>query len=99
MNIKFKNGVTLETNNPTEQKVVKSDGSSGWILAFSVYTPMTSVTADGIFTTDNISEISVLDTEGEVEQTITGYEKISSLIIRYSNSAESRADVQLTKDL
>ena len=99
MNIKFKNGVTMETNNPTEQKVVKSDGSSGWIMAFSVYTPMTSATADEIFTVDNISEISVLDEGGNAEQTITGYEKISSLIIRYSNSATSRADVQLTKDL
>ena len=99
MDIKLKNGTTVETSNPTEQKVVKSDGTSGWIFAFSVYTPMTSVTADEIFTADNISSISVLNSDGIIEQTITGYEKISSLIIRYSNSAVARTDVQLTKDL
>ncbi len=98
MTIKLKNGASVEVSNPMEQKVVKSDGSTGWILAFSVHSTMTSTMADEIFTEDNITELVMLD-EGGTEQLITGYEKVSSLIIRYANGSGARTDVQITKGL
>lgn len=99
MIIKLKSGAVAEVSNPVEQKVVKSDGSTGWILAFSIYSPMTSTMADEIFTEENITELAMLDEEEKTEQLITGYEKISSLIIRYANGSGARTDVQITKGL
>lgn len=95
MKITLKNGKTIEVSNPREQKVFRANGEDGWIITFSILTPMTSNELDELITLDNISEMTM----SETEVTIVGYNKISMLTIRYSSDGNSVVDVQLTKGL
>lgn len=98
MIIKFKDGKSVETTNPTEQKVFKSNGDTGWIIAFSILTPMTSTELDLLLTEDNIGEI-VLTKSDESEISIAGYDKLTMLTVRYSNDTNATIDVQMSKGL
>lgn len=99
MKIKFGDGSVVEVSSPREQKVEKSDGTSGWMLSFTVLSPITSTQADLIFSDGNISNMTVFDSDAESGQIITGYHKISNITIRYGTNGTSSADVQLTKNL
>ena len=99
MKIKFDDGSVVEVSSPREQKVEKSDGTSGWLLSFTVLSPITSTQADLIFSDDNISNMTVFDSVSESGQIIAGYHKISNITIRYGTNGISSADVQLTMNL
>lgn len=97
MQMRFTNGESCESSNPTEQKVFKKNGESGWVMAFSILTPMSSTELDAILTEDNISEIAI--TDGTNERTIIGYDKITMVTVRYSDNINSVIDVQISKGL
>lgn len=97
MQMRFLNKESCETSNPTEQKVFKKNGESGWVMAFSILTPMSSTELDVILTENNISEITLGD--GTNEKTISGYDKITMVTVRYSDNISSVVDVQISKGL
>ena len=97
MQMQFLNKESCETSNPTEQKIFKKNGESGWVMAFSILTPMSSTELDEILTDDNISEITISD--GTNEKTILGYDKLTMVTVRYSDNISSVIDVQLSKGL
>jgi len=97
MKMTFSNGEICESSNPTEQKVFKKNGESGWVMAFSILTPMSSTELDEILTEDNISEITISD--GTNEKTILGYDKITMVTVRYSDNISSVIDVQVSKGI
>ena len=106
MKMTLKNGTMLETSNPVEQKLFKQlGGTTGWVMNITIHTPMTSVEADALLTPDNISalQLSVPATEEGAEEKepviITGYDKVSSLMVRYSKDLSSTVDVQLSKGI
>lgn len=97
MQMRFLNKENCETSNPTEQKVFKKNGESGWVMAFSILTPMSSTELDEVLTENNISEITLSD--GTNEKAIYGYDKITMVTVRYSDNITSVIDVQLSKGL
>ena len=98
MQIKFNDGSLVETTNPTEQKVFKSNGDTGWIIAFSITTPMTSTELDKLLTEENISAITLMNNE-TAAAVIEGYDKVTMVTIRYTSDVTSNIDVQMSKGL
>jgi hypothetical protein len=98
MLIKFNNGTQVETTNPTEQKVFKSNGESGWIITFSITTPMTSTQLDELLTGENISLLTLMNGETS-SAVIEGYDKVTMVTIRYTSDVTSNIDVQMSKGL
>lgn len=107
MKVKFKNGTETEVLNPTEQKLFKNGSPAGWICTFSLTgntdtdvsdtaDTLDADTLDAILTEENISKIQFLSDKGGLISETANYEKIASVIIRYSE-AGGRADIQLTK--
>lgn len=100
MKIKFKNvEKKFKANFMTEQRVIRDGTAIGWVSMISLSDE--SVTAqelENILIADNISEISCIgeDTETPILNTITGYEKVTSCVVKYTGT-KTTAEIQLTK--
>lgn len=95
MYIKF-NGI--ETNftftSAIEQKLYKQGESNGWLLSLGISGNFTAQELDSKLNAESIGTITLV---GETEQTvISGYEKITSCVVRYSEN-KTTAEIQLTK--
>lgn len=99
MNIRFKNVETYyNVKSLTEQKIRTAD-SIGWALNATIEGNFNSDTIEKILSSNNIKEITVISeaTEGtHTETTITGYDKISSCLIRHRDTTDF-LEFQLTK--
>lgn len=96
MQVKFKDGQTFNCSTPTEQKIFKSGTMAGWILIFPLLCDMTSEDVDALLTEENISELTF--TSEETEFSLSGYNKISSTVIKYSTEKEkTRIEIHLIK--
>lgn len=108
MKVKFKDGTEKNCTAPIEQKVFRNSEAAGWILMFSLTGEISSAELDAFLNTDNIGTLKFISdnpTYAEDENVfasvdITGYEKISSSVIRYAEDVDnSRTEIQLTKGL
>lgn len=101
MKVQFKDGTIKACLTPTEQKVFRSGTDAGWILSVSVVCDITSDELDKLITADNISELTFTseDETGTVKTiSLSGYDKVSSAIIHYSEEQEkTKVDIRLTK--
>lgn len=95
MNVKFKNSeATYECTEPTEQKVYRAGVATGWILVFGVRENLTSADVDVLLADDGISEM--VFTSGENSYILSGYDKVSSCVVRYREDSTS-VELQFTK--
>lgn len=107
MKIKFKNGKKMRCTTPVEQKIFKTVGDKtihiGWVLNIKIINTLTSDDIDDIFKPENISQLDFFSDNDEAEKlifTLTGYDKITSSVIHYSeNENESNVEIQLSKGL
>lgn len=106
MKVKFENGITKNCAAPMEQKIFKNTGSGtvgiGWVLMLKLTGGVTSSDIDSIMTANNTSTLEFLTEDDNGDETtlftLTGYGKITSSIIHYSeNAASAYAEIQLTK--
>ena len=109
MNVKFKNGTVKTCASPTEQKIVKAGVDAGWLLSFYLICDITSDEVDALLIPNNISELTFtseekLITEGETNTqepkvfTLSGYDKVSSTVIRYSEDKDkTKVEIQLIR--
>ncbi len=99
MKVKFKDETLKNCNAPVEQKVFRGGVPTGWILVLTLTGNNTSAEVDSLLTEENISELTFVADETETTLfTITGYDKISSSMIRYAESvSDIRVEIQLTK--
>ena len=96
MFIKFKgNDTEFTTTAIIEQKLYKQGVSIGWLLTLHLSGDFTAQYVDDMLTEESISEITLVG-ENEKTTTITGYEKSTSCVVRYSND-NTTAEIQLTK--
>lgn len=98
MKVRFKNGTVYECSNPIEQKIFKGGEPSGWICSLTFDNNLNSAEIDNTVTAENVSEMVFLSETDEVAVSLTGYEKLTSAIIRHSAEG-TRADIQLTKGI
>lgn len=96
MNITFKNSNTpYEVFNPIEKKAFKGD-ITGWLMSFVIKGDFASSNeVDALLSQDNISEFKLID--GDKERTVTGYEKVISAAIHYTENDSVIVEVQLSK--
>lgn len=103
MKVRFKDGTVKNCGTPTEQKFFKADGNSGWVLCFSLMDNMTSTEADEIITPENVSDLSFISEDENGKETtihISGYERISSTMIRHSEEKDNtKIDIQVAKEV
>lgn len=106
MKVKFENGVTKKCSAPLEQKLFRNiDGETvgvGWILMLKLTGGVTSADIDSVMTANNTSTLEFLTEDDSGEETtlfsLTGYRKITSSIVHYSEDTSSAyAEIQLTK--
>ncbi len=98
MKITFKNGAAYEAQSLLEQKVFNSN-ASGWVVGFSFSGNLNSQSLDELLTAENISQLTVTG-EGEAATTIlTGYEKVTSAVIRHTAPSSAIVEVQFSKGL
>lgn len=96
MFIKLKgNEEKLTTTSIIEQKLFKQGTSIGWLLSIHLKGDFGANDIDGMLTTEGISEITLVG-ETEKPTIITGYDKITSCVVRYSEE-NTTAEIQLTK--
>ena len=96
MNVKFKDGTIFNCSTPTEQKIFKAESPAGWILGFYLIYDITSVDIDKLLTDNNISELTFTSEENKF--ILSGYNRVSSVIIRHSTEKEkSKVEIQLIK--
>lgn len=98
MKITFKNGNEYEVQSLLEQKVFNSN-SSGWVVGFSFSGNLNSQSLDELLTAENISLLTVTDTDGAATTVLTGYEKVTSAVIRHTAPSSAIIEVQFSKDL
>ncbi len=98
MRIRLKNGTEKSCTNPVEQKVFRAGAAAGWLCSFGFKENITSTELDEILTDDNISELTFCNDASEELFTITGYTKVTSTVIRYSEAA-TEIEVQFSKGL
>ncbi len=96
MKAKFNDGTTVNCTSPVEQKLYRSGASVGWMCSFRLTDTLTSNDIDTVLTEDNISKIIFVDDGGNELFEIEGYTKLSSVIIRYSESGAA-VEIQLSK--
>jgi hypothetical protein len=96
MKVQLKNGTIVGCSNPIEQKVFKGGESAGWICSLTFTDNLNSTEIDNLVTSENMSEMTFLNDENETVVTLTGYEKLTSAIIRHS-AEKTSVDIQLTK--
>ena len=96
MFIKFK-GVdkTITASSIIEQKLQKQGVANGWLLSLNISGDFTAQELDGILTEESIGEITLVG-ETEENTVISGYEKITSCVVRYTED-KNTAEVNLTK--
>ena len=96
MNITFKNSNTpYEVFNPIEKKAFKGD-VTGWLMSFVIKGDFASSNeVDALLSQDNISEFKLID--NDKERTVTGYEKVISAAIHYTENDSVIIEVQLSK--
>lgn len=96
MFIKLKGNETeLTTTSIIEQKLFRQGESVGWLLSINLKGNFNAKDIDGILTTESIGEITLVG-EAEKPTIITGYNKITSCVVRYSEE-NTTAEIQLTK--
>ena len=95
MKIKFADNPELSCNNPTEQKLYKDGTHYGWLFMVSIYTNKSSSEIDTLLSNANIATITIETEAGETVSTITGYTKVTNVIIKYSDT--NVVDIQITK--
>ena len=96
MFIKLKgNDKEFTTTSIIEQKLYKQGVSVGWLLSLNLSGDFTAESIDGDLTEEGISEITIVG-ENEHTNTITGYERITSCVVRYSDG-QTTAEIQVTK--
>lgn len=99
MKIAFKNGSEYEVQNLLEQKVF-NNASSGWVIGFTFTANVNSSSLDNLLSSDNISQLTVKDDEDtENTMTVSGYEKVSSAVIRHATATSAIVEVQFSKGL
>ena len=96
MFVKFKDGTTRDCANPTEQKIFKSGDAAGWMCALVITQDMASDEADAVITPENVSELTFCSDEGNTLFTLTGYEKITTTVIRHS-AGSATVEIQMLK--
>lgn len=96
MFIKLKGKDTeITTTSIIEQKLYKQGESAGWLLSLNLSGYFTAQEVDGMFDKESISEITLCGETAE-NTVISGYEKVTSCVVRYSDDV-STAEVQLVK--
>lgn len=96
MFIKFKGKETeLTTTSVIEQKIYKQGVASGWLLSLHLSGDFTAQDVDSLLTDESISEITLVGETGE-NTIISGYEKVTSCVVRYSQESNV-AEIQLVK--
>ena len=96
MLVKFKDGTKLKCTCPAEQKIFKNGEAAGWLCAFTLSGVISSSEIDTLVTPDNISELVFCDGNEKELFSIGGYAKVSSVVVRYSETSGS-AEIQLSK--
>lgn len=103
MFVKFKNSelklTTSGTTGAMEQKLFKQGESVGWLLSLSLTDDISADDLDALLVKENICDIALYATDEEkAEPTthFTGYEKVTSCIIRYTES-KNTVEIQLAK--
>ena len=100
MKVKFKNvEKEFKASYMTEQRVIRDGTTIGWVSMISLSDEsITAQELDNILIPDNISEISCIgeDFETPIVNTITGYEKVTSCVVKYTSS-KTTAEIQMTK--
>ena len=100
MKVKFKDGTIVECSTPTEQKVFRAGESAGWILSFALIGNITSTEVDAMISNENIADLT-FESQGENDTVntilLSGYNKVSSAIIRHDDNEKSRVELHLTK--
>lgn len=98
MKIEFKNGSSYDAQNLLEQKVFNSN-SSGWVVGFSFSGNLNSQSLDELLTAENISQLTIIDTDETTSTILTGYEKVTSAVIRHTAPSAAIIEVQFSKGL
>lgn len=99
MKIAFKNGNEYEVQNLLEQKVF-NNASSGWVIGFTFTANLNSSTLDSLLTAENISQLIIKDDETtENSTTVSGYDKVTSAVIRHATATSAIIEVQFSKGL
>lgn len=99
MKIAFKNGNEYEVQNLLEQKVF-NNASSGWVIGFTFTANLNSSTLDSLLTAENISQLIIKDDEStENSTTVSGYDKVTSAVIRHATATSAIIEVQFSKGL
>lgn len=93
MDMKFKNGATVNIEGLTEQRVGRTNFS--WVMMFSIKTQITKEDLELLLTEDNISELEIMD--GVNSKIITGYNTVVVATMRYLNDLTTIVEVQLRK--
>lgn len=100
MQVKFKDGEIRGCTTPTEQKIFSNNEGIGWLLSFSIKGAATSNNIDDILFTENISELTFLDEDGNELFVVNSYNKITSVVVRYSEKVtDTRVDIQIRKNI
>ena len=102
MKVKFKDGTMIDCSTPTEQKVFRAGEAAGWVLSFALIGNMTSTEVDKTISNENIVDLMFeFESEGEngTANTIllSGYNRVSSAIIKYDDKENSRVELVFTK--
>lgn len=96
MFIKLKGKDTeLTTTSIIEQKLYKQGEGTGWLLSLNLSGDFTAQEIDAMLDKESISEITLVG-ENENNTVISGYEKVTSCVVRYSED-KSVAEIQLIK--
>lgn len=96
MFIKLKgNDKEFTTTSIIEQKLYKQGVPVGWLLTLNLSGDFTAESIDRELTEDGISEITLVG-ENEQMATITGYERVTSCVVRYLDG-KTTAEIQVTK--
>ena len=89
------NDVELTATSIVEQKLINQGEAKGWVLLLNLTGDFSAIDIDSVFTTESISEITLVG-EAEKATVISGYNKITRCVVRYSENT-AIAEIQLTK--
>ena len=96
MVIRLKDNKTeFTTTSVIEQKIYRQGAESGWMLSLNINGDFKAQDLDSVLSEENISEITLVG-EKEENTVISGYEKVTSCVVRYSED-KATAEIQLIK--
>ena len=95
MKIKFADDTEFKCIQRTEQMTFANGAPAGWVIN-AVVQDASSALVQSVLTGENISEISAVTDNGGLIATITGYEKINALAVKYIDDSPI-ATFQLSK--